>query len=170
MLIEIAFASNTPSLRQLLPNAAASTHAHSFISPMFVLGVASTVSGALVRLWSYRALGVHFTFQLSLLKEHKLITTGPYAYVRHPSYTALILTVVGIFMCETSSGSWYMETRAFDSPLGKGIALLAGCCVAILVSVVSRVTKEDKLLSNNFGQEWKEWQQKVPYRLIPGLL
>lgn len=115
-------------------------------------------------------MGVHFTFNLSLLKEHKLITTGPYAYVRHPSYTALILTVVGIFLCELSGGSWYTETRGFDSPVGKGIALLAGCCVAILVSVVSRVTKEDKLLSDNFGEEWKEWQQRVPCRFVPGLL
>ncbi|KZV68621.1 hypothetical protein PENSPDRAFT_687078 [Peniophora sp. CONT] len=170
MLLEIAFAADIPSLRRTLPNAAASTKQLSFVSPLFLLGVACAVCGALVRLWSYRAMGAQFTFQLSLLKDHKLITTGPYAYVRHPSYTALIMTVVGIFLCELSSGSWYMEARAFDSPLGKVIALLAGCCVAILVSVVSRVAKEDQLLSENFGQEWKEWENRVPYRLVPGIL
>ena len=140
------------------------------MSPLFLTGFTLTLCGALVRLWSYSALGVHFTFQLSLLKNHKLVTTGPYAYVRHPSYTALILTVTGIFICESSSGSWYMEARAFDSAVGKGIALLAGCCVAILFSVVSRAAKEDQLLSENFGQEWKEWRQRVPYRLIPCVL
>ena len=170
LLLEIAFASNIPSLRELLPNAPASAHRFSFVSPLFVLGVVCAFAGALVRLWSYRAMGVHFTFQLSLLKNHKLITTGPYAYVRHPSYTALILTVTGIFICESSSGSWYMEARAFDSAVGKGIALLAGCCVAILFSVVSRAAKEDQLLSENFGQEWKEWRQRVPCRFIPYVL
>ena len=71
------------------------------------------------------------------------------------------MTVAGIFICELSSGSWYMEARAFNSALGKGIALLAGCCLAILGSVVSRVHKEDQLLSENFGQEWKEWEKKA---------
>ncbi|KZV73314.1 hypothetical protein PENSPDRAFT_682989 [Peniophora sp. CONT] len=170
MLLEIVYASDIPSLRKLLPNATISLHQPSFISPSFLLGAACALSGALVRLWSYRVMGAQFTFHLSLLKDHKLITTGPYAYVRHPSYTALIMTVAGIFICELSSGSWFMETRVFYSPLGKVIALLAGCCVFIVLSVASRATKEDKFLSENFGQEWKEWEKRVPYRFIPGIL
>ncbi|KZV70519.1 hypothetical protein PENSPDRAFT_651398 [Peniophora sp. CONT] len=170
MLLEIAFASEIPSLRKLLPNAATSIHQSSFISPSFVLGVACALSGALVRWWSYRVMGAHFTFHLSLLKDHKLITTGPYAYVRHPSYTALIMTVAGIFICELSSGSWYTEARMFHSLLGKAIALLAGGCIVIVTSVVARSTKEDILLSENFGQEWKEWEKRVPYRFVPGIL
>lgn len=170
IILEIAYASDIPSLRQLLPNAAASTYQLSFVSLPFVIGVACTLSGALLRVWSYRALGPHFTFQLTLLKDHKLVTTGPYAYVRHPSYTALIMTVSGILVCESSSGSWYVETRAFDSLLGRGIALLAGCCIAIVLSVASRAPKEDRLLHEKFGKEWKEWEQRVPCRFIPGIL
>ncbi|VDB94046.1 unnamed protein product [Peniophora sp. CBMAI 1063] len=170
MLLEVAFASDIPSLQQLLPNAVVSSLRASFISPLFLLGFACAMFGAFVRLWSYRAMGAHFTFQLSLLKNHKLVTTGPYAYVRHPSYTALTMTVIGIFLCEMSEGSWYMETSAYDTPAGKAIMLLAGCCVAILVSVVSRVAKEDKLLSENFGHEWEEWRGRVPYRFVPGIL
>ena len=76
----------------------------------------------------------------------------------------------GIIICEASSGSWYVETGAFNTPLGKGIALLAGCCIAIVLSVASRAPKEDELLSDMFGQEWKTWAQRVSYRFIPGVL
>ncbi|VDC04856.1 unnamed protein product [Peniophora sp. CBMAI 1063] len=169
ILLEIAFASGIPSIRESLPSVTASTPP-SFISPLFIFGVAFALCGALVRLWSYRALGVQFTFQLSLLKEHKLVITGPYAYVRHPSYTALVTTLLGILVCELSPGSWYVETRAFNSPLGKGMALTAICCFAIVLSVASRAPKEDQLLSERFGREWKEWEKRVPYRYIPGIL
>ncbi|VDB94043.1 unnamed protein product [Peniophora sp. CBMAI 1063] len=170
MVLEVAFASDVSSIRQLLPAATGPAHQPSYISPGFVLGVLCTLSGALVRIWSYHVMGAHFTFQLSLLKDHKLITTGPYAYVRHPSYTALFMTVVGIFICELSGGSWFMEAHVFDTLLGKVIALCAACCIVILVSVVSRSTKEDKLLSESFGKEWTEWEKRVPYRFIPGLM
>ncbi|KAF9644887.1 hypothetical protein BDM02DRAFT_829359, partial [Thelephora ganbajun] len=48
-----------------------------------------------LRLFSFRTLGRHFTYQLAILPSHKLVTTGPYAYIRHPSYVALPLIVSG---------------------------------------------------------------------------
>ena len=170
LLLEIAFASNIPSLRELLPNAPASAHRFSFVSPLFVLGVVCAFAGALVRLWSYQAMGVHFTFQLSIQKNHELITSGPYAYVRHPSYTALVVTMIGVLMCELSSGSWWMDASVFDTLVGKGIALLAGCCIAFGIQIVSRASKEDEMLAHRFGGEWFEWKRKVPYQFIPGVL
>lgn len=169
MLVEIAFASNIQNIQRLLPGVT-SANQLSYSSPLFLLGVACSLSGAFIRLWSYQAMGVHFTFQLSLLKDHKLVTTGPYAYARHPAYTALIMNLLGVFICELASGSWYMETRAYGSTLGICLALFAGWMAAIHVSVVLRAPKEDKLLSENFGEEWKEWAQRVPYRFVPGVL
>ncbi|CAJ0838843.1 2314_t:CDS:2 [Entrophospora sp. SA101] len=45
----------------------------------------STVFGALLRLWCYRSLDEFFTFDIKVQKDHKLITTGPYSLLIHPS-------------------------------------------------------------------------------------
>ena len=140
------------------------------ISPLFLVGAMFALCGALVRLWSYRALGVHFTFQLTIQQNHELVTTGPYAYVRHPSYTALIMTFVGVVISETSGGSWWTEARVFHTPVGKGVAVLACICMALTVLVVSRAPKEDEMLSNEFGERWVEWKRKAPCRFVPGIL
>ena len=54
------------------------------ITPLFMVGWFFIVSGSLIRLASYRALGNLFTFELSIRKDHKLITSGPYSMVRYP--------------------------------------------------------------------------------------
>jgi protein-S-isoprenylcysteine O-methyltransferase Ste14 len=67
------------------------------ISPAFVFGALVASVGGLGRLLAYRALGKHFTFEMSIKKDHGLITSGPYSVVRHPSYTALALNCLGMF-------------------------------------------------------------------------
>lgn len=53
------------------------------ITPIFLVGWFFALSGGLIRLASYRALGKLFTFELSIRKDHKLITSGPYSMVRY---------------------------------------------------------------------------------------
>ncbi|KZV74690.1 hypothetical protein PENSPDRAFT_647703 [Peniophora sp. CONT] len=145
-----------PSLRQ---------HDLDGTSPLFLFGFACALAGGQ---WSYQAMGRHFTFQLSILKDHQLITDGPYAHVRHPGYTALILTFVGMSACQLSAGSWWIEARVFETVLGKCIGLLGVCATVQLVMVVSRAPTEDRLLRENFGRQWEQWAVKVPYRCFPG--
>ena len=137
--------------------------------PLFFIGVVCSVLGGALRKWSYAAMGRHFTFKLSILKDHQLITDGPYAYVRHPGYTALILTFFGISACQLSAGSWWVETRVFDSIAGKCLSLLGACAALQLVMVISRSSAEDRVLRETFGQQWDDWARKVPYRLFPGV-
>ncbi|VDB93378.1 unnamed protein product [Peniophora sp. CBMAI 1063] len=139
------------------------------VSPVFLAGVMCSLLGGILRYWSYEAMGRHFTFQLSILEEHQLITDGPYAYVRHPGYTALILTFFGISACELSPGSWWIEAHIFDSICGKFMGLLGICAVLQLVMVVSRAPAEDRALREKFGSRWDEWARRVPYRYIPGV-
>ncbi|MEE9173979.1 MAG: isoprenylcysteine carboxylmethyltransferase family protein [Thermoplasmata archaeon] len=47
------------------------------------------VAGALL-IWSGRHLGRYMVVDIALARDHELITTGPYAYVRHPTYTAVV--------------------------------------------------------------------------------
>jgi protein-S-isoprenylcysteine O-methyltransferase Ste14 len=73
------------------------------------LGSLLCILGALLRLWSYRTLGRFFTFQLSIREDHRLVTHGPYAYVRHPGYSAIILVFFGGALVLFSPGGWVRE-------------------------------------------------------------
>ena len=69
------------------------------LTPVFVLGCLLSSFGAVIRILSYRALGHMFTFEMTIRRDHKLVTTGPYAWVRHPGYTGILCFVVGVFGC-----------------------------------------------------------------------
>lgn len=74
-------------------------------SPTFLLGTCLASAGGYIRYCCYRELGHLFTFEMSIMKEHKLITTGPYAIVRHPAYTGAVCTIVGIVLLHSASVS-----------------------------------------------------------------
>ena len=66
------------------------------ISLTFVVCGLMAAVGGFIRWCCYRALGRMFTFEMSIRQDHRLVTNGPYAYARHPGYTAILLTVTGI--------------------------------------------------------------------------
>ncbi|MCJ1351714.1 MAG: hypothetical protein MMC33_001698 [Icmadophila ericetorum] len=120
-----------------------------------------------IRLWCYRTLGQSFTFQLNA--PAKLITTGPYAYVQHPSYP-------------TGLGCWFAMqcflTR-LDGVLGcwlptganqyANVAMMvnhAAWALIVYKTMGNRIRDEEKMLHREFGKEWEEWSQKT-WRLIP---
>jgi protein-S-isoprenylcysteine O-methyltransferase Ste14 len=118
-------------------------------------------------------MGEMFTFELSIRKNHRLVTTGPYAFVRHPSYTAATLTAFGALACHTLPGSYFMEEVSnLVSPwLAQAVALgfwLIGFVLAILM-LTQRISLEDTMLRREFGSQWDEWARRVPDRLIPGI-
>ncbi|KAK0448507.1 hypothetical protein EV421DRAFT_1732786 [Armillaria borealis] len=137
------------------------------ITPLFLFGNFLTIVGTAIRLQCYRALGRLFTFELSIRQDHRLVSEGPYAVVRHPSYTGMILTITGA-ICSQYSGSWLTECGLLDMWFGKVLAiywlLVAG---AVVTSLILRISVEDRLLQRKFGNEWVEWSRKVPYGLIP---
>jgi len=138
------------------------------ISPMFVAGSCLAALGGIIRYQCYRTLGRFFTFEVTIRDDHQLITSGPYAYVRHPSYTGWIATIVGINVCHASAGSWLRECRIFDTVVGK---VVAGLCLTSLtiatLAFVRRAPLEDALLRKRFGKQWDEWAEKVRYRMVP---
>jgi len=143
------------------------------VSWPFMAGVITTIIGALFRRSCYRALGRLFTFEVSIRKDHKLVTTGPYAIVRHPSYISAVLALDGALFCLTGPGSWIYECIGFPTSLfSNPVVVLCWIASGIVGTRVlySRVVKEDRMLREKFGKEWDEWAARVPYRLIPGLL
>ena len=112
MLLEAAFAYDASTFCELIPceGGVAQPQGNSPFSSLFLLGVAIAVFAAFLRRWSFCVMGRHFTYQLSILEDHQLVTHGPYAYVRHPGYTALVMSLIGTFMCELSSEAMGCET------------------------------------------------------------
>lgn len=136
----------------------------------FILGTALTVAGGLGRWWCYRTLGRFFTFQLSVRKGHHIVTTGPYAVVRHPAYTAGITQIIGMVMLHASPTSWVRNSGVLDIP-GLKLAAMSWLVGVTLLATgsVRRVGEEDKTLKSAFGDEWASWAKAVRYRLIPGI-
>ena len=138
------------------------------IPASFLVGVSLTLLGTLIRILCYQSLGQLFTFELSIQPGHKLIVTGPYSIVRHPSYTGMILTIIGTF-CSNFHGSWIAECGVLG--LGFGKMLVAYWTVvgsAVILSLLLRIPNEDELLKRQFGKDWELWASQVPYRLVPG--
>ena len=62
----------------------------------FWLGAAVTVSGLLFAVWAREHLGRNWSSQVSIKQDHELITSGPYAVVRHPIYTGILVGFLGL--------------------------------------------------------------------------
>ncbi|KAJ6473148.1 hypothetical protein C8R45DRAFT_1163675, partial [Mycena sanguinolenta] len=140
------------------------------LSPPVVVGCLLAASGALLRLLCYRALGKYFTFETGIIRNHRLITTGPYSFIRHPSYTGAVLAYIGLLLYYGSSGSWFMEC-VFKGSIA-GAMFCAGYIFAtslVVAGLLSRISKEDEGLQREFGLEWEAWAARVPYILVPCL-
>lgn len=140
------------------------------LTPLFLLGWFCNLIGAALRYYCYQIMGDLFTFELSIRKDHTLITSGPYSFVRHPSYTGALIAALGTVMCYLSNGSWFVECSGW---IVEGNGVLGGLRAAIvgilLIALVSRTRKEDEMLKRQFDKQWEDWSKMVPYRLIPGL-
>ena len=137
---------------------------------MCFLGTVLTVVGTAIRVQCFREMGKHFTFSVTLLEDHKLITSGPYSYVRHPSYTGLSLNVTGLAIWYTAQGSWMREREVDKMPLAWLVLAPVITIISLFISFIFlRIPVEDEILRKTFGNEWDEWARNVPSRIIPGI-
>ncbi len=109
----------------------------------FVLGLASLAWWA----WTQSALGAHWSAQLQLREGHRLVTTGSYARVRHPLYTAM-LGVTTAFALVTSHWAFV----AFG--------------VLSIVMLLLRVPREERMMLDEFGPEYAAYMQRTG-RFLP---
>lgn len=144
-----------------------------YTNPVYLLAWLCTMVGAFIRKRCYDAMGDMFTFELSIRKNHRLVTTGPYGFVRHPSYTAAALTASGALACHTLPGSYFKEEiSALLSPWLVQATILGCWCMGSLLGIfilTHRIPLEDAMLRREFGLQWDEWAKRVPYSLIPGI-
>ncbi len=62
---------------------------------ILVIGVVLAVSGLFIALWARVILGTNWSGAVTFKEEHELIQKGPYAFVRHPLYTGLLMMFLG---------------------------------------------------------------------------
>ena len=138
------------------------------MNPTFVVGFFLLVVGGYLRQLCYDTLGRFFTYQLAIFKDHKLITTGPYAVVRHPAYIAFLLADNGLLLVHFGPGSYVWESGTLETPWKAALwGIWALLIIVLQISTVMRIDREDAVMRKEFGREWEEWAKKTPYKLIP---
>lgn len=115
---------------------------------IFWIGIAVWVAGAVLRRLCFRALGQSFTGEVRVRSEQRVITSGPYRWVRHPAYTAGTLMIVGVAL---TLGTW----------LGALIAL-----PLTLVGYGYRVQVEERALTETLGPAYRDYASRTK-RFIP---
>ncbi|KAI0670383.1 hypothetical protein C8Q78DRAFT_1079355 [Trametes maxima] len=139
-----------------------------YATPAFLAGSSLTIAGGLIRIHCHRALGRFFMWQATVQDDHELITTGPYAVVRHPSFTALALIAVGAPLALLTPGSYFAESGILDTLWGRtAVGAAFGWLWFTTCALIHRIDEEEGELKKKFGAEWLAWAARVPYRLVP---
>ena len=110
-------------------------------------GLAFTLAGLCFAVWARRHLGKYWSGRITLKENHRVIQTEPYAWVRHPIYSGLILALFGTAIT-----------------LGT-ISAFAGV-VFMLISFMRKLKIEETWLRSQFGAEYEAYQNRVK-ALIP---
>lgn len=113
------------------------------------LGFAIAVCAGVLWVWTVHTLGKNLTDTVVTRKEHALVTTGPYRWVRHPFYTAGFIGLVG--------GSLAMANWFFLALGGVGVGFL-----------VARTQIEEEKLVERFGDQYRDYSKRVG-RFLPRL-
>ena len=111
------------------------------------LGVALYAVGGVLRLAPVFVLGRRFSGLVAIQPEHRLVTSGLYGVIRHPSYLGLVINVLG----------WALAFRA-----GVGVAIAA----LMALVLIGRIDAEERLLSQTFGSEYDAYRTRT-WRLFP---
>jgi len=93
---------------------------------------------------------VYFKWEIFWHKTYKgqLVTDGIFRYIRHPHYTSLLIIGFGLALF-------------FYSMFALAIA------VAAVPIMIWSIIDEEKMLIRQYGEEYKNYMEKVPYRIIP---
>ncbi|EIM85140.1 uncharacterized protein STEHIDRAFT_158832 [Stereum hirsutum FP-91666 SS1] len=144
-------------------------------STPFILGWLLVVGGT-IRIICYRTLGRHFTFELAVRDQHRLVTSFPYSLVRHPAYIGTFCGFVGMAICLVSPGSWVAEQGWFNHGQSAGVWIARMYAltfvvweVAVYAWLMKRMESEEKMLKKEFGKEWEEWASRVKWKMIPSV-
>jgi protein-S-isoprenylcysteine O-methyltransferase Ste14 len=118
--------------------------------PYTAAGLVVMWLGLTIRVWAVAALGSAFRTSVEVDTGQTVVSRGPYRWVRHPSYTGLILIVAGFGL---AAGNWLA---------------LAACVVLPLAGLLRRIQVEEAELTRVLGDRYRVYRARTK-RLIPGV-
>ena len=111
--------------------------------PLRWVGLALIVLGVAFALWAIATLGRHYDLELEIHRDHELVRTGPYRFVRHPIYTGLALHFMGACL---ATGN---------------LLLIAGTLLVTFPALFLRAKTEEGLLRERFGPKYEAYAREV---------
>ena len=112
------------------------------------LAVGLFAAGLVLRWWAIITLGRFFTVDVTIEQDHELVERGPFRWVRHPSYTGVLVAFIG----------WALTWRNW--------AIMAVVLVPIFVAFWRRMNVEEDALRAALGQRYAEYMKRTK-RLLP---
>jgi protein-S-isoprenylcysteine O-methyltransferase Ste14 len=122
---------------------------HGIFTPPLALGwisAALTAIGIGFAIWARANLGRNWSSRPAVKEHHELVTTGPYAYVRHPIYSGILLAALG--------------TALISSIFGVGMFIFVSIAFAL------RMHKEERIMLELFPEQYPEYQRHTKH-LVP---
>jgi protein-S-isoprenylcysteine O-methyltransferase Ste14 len=117
-------------------------------SYLFTAGILLMLIGIAFRWYAIRVLGRHFTVLVAVQQGHRIVETGPYRLLRHPSYSGSILTVLGYGLVFTN---WLSLLLAVSFPL---------------LAYWYRMGVEEQVLLAALGEDYRAYMKRTK-RIIP---
>lgn len=114
------------------------------------ISVVVFAAGTGLRWWSISYLGRYFTVDVAVAADHRIVDTGPYRLVRHPSYSGLLLQFGGLSLM-----------------LGNGLSV-AVIMVPTFLALLYRIRVEEAALRTSLGELYVDYARRTK-RLIPGV-
>jgi protein-S-isoprenylcysteine O-methyltransferase Ste14 len=115
----------------------------------YLIGLVFFLCGIILRWHSIWYLGRYFTVDVAIAAEQHVVNTGPYRFIRHPSYTGALLAFLGFGLC-----------------LGNWMSIL--CVLPIVAAFLWRIHVEERALSEGLGEDYRAYMRRTK-RLVPFL-
>jgi protein-S-isoprenylcysteine O-methyltransferase Ste14 len=112
-------------------------------------GVPVGMAAVCLLFWTLRSLGPNLTDTVVTRRDAALVTHGPYRWIRHPFYVAMLLGVIAVSLV---AANWFLA--------------MTGVGVFALLAV--RASTEERNLSARFGRDYEEYTQRTG-RYLPRL-
>jgi protein-S-isoprenylcysteine O-methyltransferase len=114
------------------------------------VALALVLGGLALRWWAILTLGRFFTVNVAVHDDQRVVESGPYQFVRHPSYTGLLLAFLGLAI-------------SFGNALSLALML-----VPITLAILHRIRVEETVLLHSLGAPYADYARRTK-RLIPGI-
>ena len=114
----------------------------------YALGVLVFVAGLALRWYAIMYLGRFFTVDVAIAEDHRVVDSGPYRIIRHPSYTGALLAFLGLGIC---LGNWVS---------------LAIATAPIMLAFMRRIHVEEAALNRALGDRYAAYARHTK-RLVP---